>query len=116
MLYRSTVLALLLLLLGRSDAFHPMPNVRHAPSVFTAPSPTTSTPSIRHLVEPNTMRVAALAAKKGGQDDKIPEREKASSGLDLFLLYMTPWRNPNSIFVYFILIINILAKVREAQE
>jgi hypothetical protein len=45
MLYRSTstVLALLLLLLGRSDTFHLVPNVRYR----YAPSPTTRTPSTR---------------------------------------------------------------------
>ena len=61
----------------------------------------------------------ALNAKKlkGGVDkSKGTENENADkkpTALDLILLYMTPWRNPNSIFVYFILIINILAKVKE---
>jgi murein L,D-transpeptidase YcbB/YkuD len=70
------------------------------------------------------MRVApVLAAKKGVPDTKKKkkvgakkqEKEKITSGADLFILYMTPWKNPNSIFVYFILIINILAKFNEAK-
>ena len=43
------------------------------------------------------------------------EREK-KDGLGLFLLYMTPWRNPNSIFVYLLAALYFLGKYSEAQS
>eukprot|EP00977_Amphora_coffeiformis_P008490 scaffold1923_cov160-Amphora_coffeaeformis.AAC.2 len=36
--------------------------------------------------------------------------------LQLFLVYMTPWRNPNSIFVYLLIILYALGKYSEAQS
>jgi hypothetical protein len=49
------------------------------------------------------------ANKKGAE----PEREERT-GFQLFLLYMTPWRNPNSIFVYLFGIVYLLGKYSEA--
>lgn len=47
--------------------------------------------------------------------EEEPEREK-KNGLELVLLYMTPWRNPNSIFVYMIGTVYLLGKYSEAQS
>lgn len=44
-----------------------------------------------------------------------PERQK-KDGLWLFLLYMTPWKNPNSIFVYMLMVLYFLGKYSEAQS
>mmetsp|Transcript_28827 Transcript_28827/g.40539 ORF Transcript_28827/g.40539 Transcript_28827/m.40539 type:complete len:117 (+) Transcript_28827:134-484(+) len=59
-----------------------------------------------------------LEAKKSSKKADVSdpkERKKSSSAIELFFLYMNPLRNPNSIFVYFILIINVLAKIKENQ-
>jgi hypothetical protein len=53
-----------------------------------------------------------LLAKKNPVE---PEREK-SDALGLLLLYMTPWRNPNSIFVYMLLLLYALGKFSEVQS
>ena len=68
------------------------------------------TPSFKPTVDVLTnLRSRSIAyAKKGGPADDSQPPEK-SSPLDYFILYMTPWKNPNSIFVYFILIINLLS-------
>ena len=44
------------------------------------------------------------------------EKIKSSNALDLIILYMTPWRNPNSIFVYLFVILFALGKYSEAQS
>ena len=54
--------------------------------------------------------LAALSA----QEREEAEKEERK-GLQLVLLYMTPWRNPNSIFVYLFLILYVLGKMSEAR-
>jgi hypothetical protein len=115
MMPRSIPALVLLLALGAVDAFHnPAASVRCAPPTSLVSSTSPTNPS-RVVVQQEELRATVvLAAKKKGPDNKKPEKEKVS-GLDLYFLYMTPWKNPNSIFVYFILIINILAKIKETQ-
>jgi len=55
-----------------------------------------------------------LDAKKKIVEEE-PEREK-NDGFGLFLVYMTPWKNPNSIFVYMIALLYCLGKYSEAQH
>ena len=43
------------------------------------------------------------------------ERQKQEWNLSLALLYMTPWKNPNSIFVYLFGILYVLGKISEAR-
>ena len=52
-----------------------------------------------------------LCAKK--KEDE-PVREKQTNPLELLITYMTPWRNPNSIFVYLFLGVYLLGKYSEA--
>ena len=52
-----------------------------------------------------------LNAKKKGAEE--PEREE-NNALQLVVLYMTPWRNPNSIFVYLFAGLYFLGKYSEA--
>jgi hypothetical protein len=59
-----------------------------------------------------TVSETVLLAKKKPEE---PEREK-NDGLSLFLLYMTPWKNPNSIFVYMLLLLYVLGKSSEAHS
>jgi hypothetical protein len=56
----------------------------------------------------------ALHAKKQPSTPE-PEREK-TDGLGLFFLYMTPWKNPNSIFVYMLAGLYFLGKYSQAQS
>ena len=55
------------------------------------------------LVQSSSCSLIVLDAKK----KKIVEEEEREQprGLGLVLLFMTPWRNPNSIFVYMLLIV-----------
>jgi len=55
--------------------------------------------------------VTVLAAKK-----KEEEKIQVTDPLELLLLYMTPWKNPNSIFVYMIIILFLLGKYSEANN
>lgn len=48
--------------------------------------------------------------KKPAEEKPVKETPR---GWDLVLLFMTPWRNPNSIFIYMFLTIEVLSKVRE---
>eukprot|EP00536_Pseudo-nitzschia_multiseries_P001118 jgi/Psemu1/2584/gm1.2584_g len=54
------------------------------------------------------------AKKKKAVVEEEPEREK-NNPLGLLIVYMTPWRNPNSIFVYMFGIVYALGKYSEAQ-
>jgi hypothetical protein len=56
-----------------------------------------------------------------GKQDKKPTDSKVDpsteiDGFRMFLAYATPWRNPNSIFVYLFLIIFLLGKYSEAKS
>lgn len=54
----------------------------------------------------------SLEAKK---DKSMPDQKKKNEwDLGLLLVFMTPWRNPNSIFVYMFLILYGLGKMSEA--
>lgn len=61
---------------------------------------------------------SVLTAKKpnkksgGGAEE---EKKQVVDPLELFILFMTPWRNPNSIFLYMLIIINILGRMQESQ-
>lgn len=56
-----------------------------------------------------------INAKKKKVAEEEPEREKKNA-FELVLLYMTPWRNPNSIFVYMFGAVYFLGKYSEAQS
>jgi hypothetical protein len=51
-----------------------------------------------------------------GKQKKPVEPPKEVDGLRMLLAYATPWRNPNSIFVYMILILYLLGTYSEAQS
>jgi hypothetical protein len=105
---RSLITSTLLLLLVLSAAV-----------AFQQPSALSSRPrtdaSYRHVgwsSVPAQRISVALSAKKDTPNEN--EKEKSEWGLDLILVYMTPWRNPNSIFVYMFLIVYGLGKMSEA--
>jgi hypothetical protein len=53
--------------------------------------------------------------KKSAAAPEAKEREK-KDGIGLLFLYMIPWKNPNSIFVYMLLIVYGLGKYSEAHS
>lgn len=59
--------------------------------------------------------MVVLDAKKKVSANEEEERVKKSP-LELVLVYMTPWRNPNSIFVYMFMILYALGKYSEARH
>lgn len=66
----------------------------------------------------NNSGITELNAKKnqkGSPVEKTSERESKSL-MELVIVYMTPWRNPNSIFVYMFMILYALGKVSEARH
>ena len=44
---------------------------------------------------------------------KTNETKEKVPASKMLLAFLTPWRNPNSIFLYMILIINLLAEVKK---
>ncbi|KAL3941122.1 MAG: hypothetical protein SGBAC_004461 [Bacillariaceae sp.] len=58
--------------------------------------------------------VVALKAYKKREPAKTPEEKEKTPPLKLFITYMTPWLNPNSIFVYMFAVVIALGKYSEA--
>ena len=74
-------------------------------SVLTCTSP-------KLPVQSSSCSLIVLDAKKKKIVEEEEEREQPR-GLGLVLLFMTPWRNPNSIFVYMLVIVYGLGKYSE---
>ena len=60
---------------------------------------------------------------KNAMTDKNKKKEEITTGtvkqdwdFGLFLVYMTPWKNPNSIFVYLFLTLYLLGEYSEAHR
>ncbi len=84
----------------------------HAAQTVKPTSPISSNQHFNLATTPSSSRsITEIAAKKGEEE---PVREK-NNGLELVILYMTPWRNPNSIFVYLFGALYFLGKYSEAQ-
>ena len=92
-------------LIGPVAAFQPA-----SPSLSLSSTATNKQSSsvVLHAFKPPTFK------KK--TPEPVIEKEKSSSALDLITLYMTPWRNPNSIFVYMLILLFALGKYSEAQS
>jgi hypothetical protein len=63
------------------------------------------------IAAPTFETTSLLAAKKKNDDNT--QKEKLSA-LTIFIAFATPWRNPNSIFVYLFLGVYALGKYSEA--
>lgn len=116
---RPSALALLILavaaLIGPSavQAFAPQSKVGKP----IAPSVASNKPFNNVHAQEITTNTAIFAAKKPNKSGGGTEEEKKQvvDPLELFILFMTPWRNPNSIFLYMLIIINILGRMQESQ-
>jgi hypothetical protein len=71
-------------------------------------------PTARHAI-PKKASVNG-SNKKKKTNAASTKKEKVTDPWQLFLIYATPWRNPNSIFVYMLLILYILGSITEAQR
>ncbi|CAJ1947905.1 unnamed protein product [Cylindrotheca closterium] len=60
--------------------------------------------------------VAMEAYKKRERAAKKAEEKEKTPPLTLFISYMTPWRNPNSIFLYMFLVVYLLGSYSEAKS
>jgi len=59
--------------------------------------------------------MTVMDAKKKKISSSVEEgEEEKSSGIGLIFVYMTPWLNPNSIFVYLFLTVYLLGKYSES--
>lgn len=76
-------------------------------TAVTVTPPTASTPR-RYCT-------ALSAKKKKNNEREIQEKIKMTDPVQLLLLYMTPWKNPNSIFVYLFALLYALGKISEAR-
>jgi hypothetical protein len=62
----------------------------------------------------NMRRTRLFAMKK--KEEKKTETRQVTDPLELLILYATPWRNPNSIFVYLFVVLYVLGKYSEAHH
>jgi hypothetical protein len=115
-----TSLVLLLLLVVGVSTFqtptNPSPRRRTLSSAKEFDNPTNGAAGRRPLLIMEAKKGSApLKNKKKG--DKTDETlQKMPSPTDLFLAFMTPWRNPNSLFVYMLIILYTLGKYSEAHR
>mmetsp|Transcript_5375 Transcript_5375/g.13504 ORF Transcript_5375/g.13504 Transcript_5375/m.13504 type:complete len:138 (+) Transcript_5375:119-532(+) len=72
--------------------------------------------AIRPWSSPSSSSTTELGLKKKKKTkQEEPEVKEEKRGIELVLLYMTPWRNPNSIFVYLFATVYFLGKYSEAK-
>jgi hypothetical protein len=95
------VTVLLFLLVVASNGFSPVAPLR---SVLTQTH-------IQEVKSKQSSLVVLHGGKKKSNDDE--DLKENPRGFDLFLIFMTPWRNPNSIFVYMFLILYGLGTWKE---
>ena len=91
------------------------PENAHSFTVSTVNRPKVSIASPFRSEEPNSSTVLFLNKKKvdikKGKDEK--DVQEMPSMTTLILAFFNPLRNPNSIFIYMILGINLLAKLKQ---
>ena len=80
-----------------------------ASNAFVIPPPSTQLTTTTTTAPATT----ALWAKK---KNAKPEKKQITDPLELLILYATPWRNPNSIFVYLFGLLYALGKWSEAHS
>jgi hypothetical protein len=133
----SLLCTLLLLLVGTSSAFQhqkpslscswgttllPTASIVEPPgcrytqrTTQTESSSTTALDAINTNKNNNKKNKASSSSSSGVAKEPKQEKEKVG-GIGLLILYMTPWKNPNSIFVYMLLTLYFLGKYSEARS
>ena len=72
----------------------------------------TLTTTTRQQQQQQRSSLLLLAGKKPSSDKK----ETQAWDLNLLILFMTPWKNPNSIFVYMLGLLYVLGTISEARS
>lgn len=82
----------------------------------TRPSTTTSTSTTN--IPPSLVPLLQAAKKQTPPTTNKQKREtvQITDPLELLVLYLTPWKNPNSIFVYLFALLYILGTISEARS
>lgn len=73
---------------------------------------TTTTRQQQQQQQQKRSSLLLLAGKKPSSDKK----ETQAWDLNLLILFMTPWKNPNSIFVYMLGLLYVLGTISEARS
>jgi hypothetical protein len=107
-----SLFSLLLLLAVGSSGFQPVSPAGRplAGGTATTGAPTTPLPVAR------SFGTTALAALKKDKKDAKSEKSAQKWDVGLLLVYMTPWKNPNSVFVYLFAALYILGSISEARH
>ena len=108
-------LLLVLAVVSCSHAFQPKPPI----SQKAAASTFSNDDSISLSFHKNSQDYSPVSLNlKNKSNNPEPEDGKRKQGWDFSLLftYMTPWKNPNSIFVYMLLTLYCLGKYSEMKS
>ena len=103
-------LAVILLASHPIESFQPISRAAQTPSRHFDLAKSTEQQSFGS----SALSLTEMNLKKKKAPAEEPVREK-NSPAELVLLYMTPWRNPNSLFVYLFGAVWLLGKYSEAQ-
>ena len=109
MLARTTVLLVALLFVGTKGFLAPQ-TTRPAGTAFSPDKPTV----LYQVPTSSSRRASTLLEAKKSKKSPGGEEKKTPSPMTLLVAYMTPWRNPNSLFVYMLLTVYALGKYSEA--
>lgn len=71
---------------------------------------------IRSTTSASSVSAATVLQAVKKKNDGKPETKKITDPFQLVVLYMTPWKNPNSIFVYMFAVVYALGKMSEARH
>ena len=98
-----------------STAFQSPLKTNHLSKKAAAPSIQHEQPPLSIPAGSSSKRPLTLFHVKASKKTNVQEeRTQQDWDFSLFLLYMTPWKNPNSIFVYMLLTLIGLGKYSES--
>lgn len=110
-----SLLCVFLISICRIESFEVIPKVT-SPCKTTCTSQNLQRLSLSYPSSSSSSLIVMDAKKKKISSSGEEGEEKKSRGLGLILVYMTPWLNPNSIFVYLFLTVYLLGKYSEAHH
>mmetsp|Transcript_55037 Transcript_55037/g.61496 ORF Transcript_55037/g.61496 Transcript_55037/m.61496 type:complete len:130 (+) Transcript_55037:27-416(+) len=112
-----SLLCVLLISIVRIESFQVVPKVMRPckKTTCTFPKQLQRLPLSYSSSSLSSPSMTVMDAKKKKMSPSVEEgEEEKSSGLGLIFTYMTPWKNPNSIFVYLFLSVFLLGKYSES--
>jgi len=113
------VLALLLAACSAAAAFIvPHPSVALETRELPPAPPRSAFPPVHSVRGPPVIgrfNVVSLDAKKGKLTDEEKPLQEMPSATELLFAFMNPLRNPNSIFIYMLILLQVLGTIKENQ-